>query len=87
MQEYGRANIIPMLLELDEIERFHPLQLWINYMNEVPSKRSGKPLDPGDFQRLLCFKDGLAVKPPPIPFEFSDNHEGWKYWLDHIRNY
>ena len=38
----------------------------------------------GDFQRLLCFKDGLVVEPPPIPFEFSDNHEGWKYWLDHV---
>ena len=41
----------------------------------------------GDFQRLLCFKDGLVVEPPPIPFEFSDNHEGWKYWLDHVRGY
>ena len=41
----------------------------------------------GDFQRLLCFQDGLSVKPPPIPFEFSDNHEGWKYWLDFVRNY
>ena len=41
----------------------------------------------GDFQRLICFKDGLVVEPPPIPFEFSDNHEGWKYWLDHVRGY
>ena len=41
----------------------------------------------GDFQRLLCFKDELVVEPPPIPFEFSDNHEGWKYWLDHVREY
>ena len=40
-----------------------------------------------DFQRLLCFKDGLVVEPPPIPFEFSDHHEGWKYWLDHVRGY
>ena len=39
-----------------------------------------------DFQRLVCFQDGFPVKPPPITFEFSDNHEGWKYWLDHIRN-
>ena len=41
----------------------------------------------GDFQRLLCFKDGLVVEPPPIPFEFSDNHDGWKYWLEHVRGY
>ena len=41
----------------------------------------------GDFQRLVCFKDGLAVKPPLIAFEFSDDHEGWKYWLDHVRGY
>ena len=40
-----------------------------------------------DFQRLVCFKDGLAVKPPPIAFEFSDDHKGWKYWLDHVRGY
>ncbi len=24
---------------------------------------------------------------PPIAFEFSDNHQGWKYWLDHVRGY
>ena len=41
----------------------------------------------GDFQRLICFQDGFVVKPPPMPFEFSDNHEGWKYWLDHVRGY
>ena len=41
----------------------------------------------GDFQRLLCFKDGYVVKPPPIAFEFSDDHQGWKYWLDHVRGY
>jgi hypothetical protein len=41
----------------------------------------------GDFQRLVCFKDGLSVKPPPIAFEFSDDHQGWKYWLDHVRGY
>ena len=29
----------------------------------------------------------IVVEPPPIPFEFSDNHEGWKYWLDHVRGY
>ena len=32
-------------------------------------------------------QDGIAVKPPPIPFEFSANHEGWKYWLDHVRGF
>jgi len=40
-----------------------------------------------DFQRLICFKDGLVVEPPPIPFEFSDDHQGWKYWLDHVSGY
>ena len=39
----------------------------------------------GDFQRLICFKDGIAVKPPPMEFEFSDEHDGWKYWLDPVR--
>ena len=37
-----------------------------------------------EFQRLICFVDGRVVKPPPIPFEFSDNPEGWKYFLDHV---
>jgi len=41
----------------------------------------------GDFQRLVCFRDGRVLKPPSIKMEFSDNHEGWKYWLDHVRGY
>jgi len=27
-----------------------------------------------------------VLKPPSVKMEFSDNHEGWKYWLDHIHN-
>jgi hypothetical protein len=41
----------------------------------------------GDFQRLVCFRDGRVLKPPSVKLEFSDNHEGWKYWLDHVRGY
>jgi len=39
------------------------------------------------FQRLICFRDGWVVKPPPIKFEYSDSPDGWKYWLDHIRGF
>ena len=46
MQQYGKPNIVPDMLESTEIERFDTLQLWINYMNDVPTKRTGKPLDP-----------------------------------------
>ena len=30
----------------------------------------------GDFQRLICFRDGRVLKPPSVKMEFSDNHEG-----------
>ena len=39
----------------------------------------------GNFQRIICFKDGFITKPPPTKLEISDYPEGWKYWLDHIR--
>jgi len=66
MQEYGIVNIVPMLLELEEIERFHPLQLWINHMNEAPTKRTGKPLDPTTvkmyFSRVKVYLHYMGVK-------------------------
>jgi len=39
------------------------------------------------FQRLICFVDGRVSKPPPIKMEYSDNLDGWKYWIDHVRGY
>ena len=33
MQQYGKPNIIPDMLESTEIERIDTLQLWISYMN------------------------------------------------------
>ena len=66
MQEFGRVNIIPHMLELTEIERFDVLQLWINYMNEVPSKRTGKPLDPATvkmyFSRVKVYLHYMGIK-------------------------
>ena len=41
----------------------------------------------GNFQRLICFIDGIVAKPPPTKMELSDYPDGWKYWLDHIRGY
>ena len=41
----------------------------------------------GNFQRLICFVDGMVAKPPPTKMELSDEPDGWKYWLDHIRGY
>lgn len=41
----------------------------------------------GNFQRLICFRKGWVVKPPPISMEISDHYDGWKYWLDHVRGY
>jgi hypothetical protein len=41
----------------------------------------------GKFQRVICFREGWALKPPPTSMEFSDEPEGWKYWLDHLRGF
>ena len=41
----------------------------------------------GNFQRLICFRQGWVVKPPPIMMELSDDCVGWKYWLDHVRGF
>jgi len=41
----------------------------------------------GNFQRLICFVDGIVSKPPPTKMEFSDKPEGWKNWLDHVRGF
>jgi integrase len=66
MQQYGKPNIIPDMLESTEIERIDTLQLWINYMNEVPSKRSGKPLDPATvkmyFSRVKVYLHYMGIK-------------------------
>jgi hypothetical protein len=40
-----------------------------------------------NFQRLICFRKGWVVKPPPIKMELSDDYVGWKYWLDHMKGY
>jgi len=39
MQEYGKANIIPDMLESTEIEVYDTLQKWISYMNNTQTKR------------------------------------------------
>ena len=66
MQQYGKPNIIPDMLESTEIERIDTLQLWINYMSEVPSKRSGKPLDPATvkmyFSRVKVYLHYMGIK-------------------------
>ncbi|QLH03137.1 hypothetical protein C5F47_06025 [Nitrosopumilus cobalaminigenes] len=40
-----------------------------------------------NFQRLICFREGWVVKPPPVGMEISDNPEGWKYWVEHLRGF
>ena len=40
-----------------------------------------------NFQRLICFRKGWVVKPPPIKMDLSDDYVGWKYWLDHMKGY
>jgi len=66
MQEYGKANIIPDLLESTEVERFDTLQLWINYMNNTPTKRTNKPLDPATvkmyFSRVKVYLHYMGIK-------------------------
>jgi integrase len=66
MQEYGKPNIIPDMLQSTEIERFDTLQLWINYMNDVPTKRTGKPLDPATvkmyFSRVKVYLHYMRIK-------------------------
>jgi len=38
---------------------------------------------------FIChsFVDGIVTKPPPTRMELSDEPDGWKYWLDHVRGY
>ena len=66
MQQYGKANIVPDMLESTEIERFDTLQLWINYMNETPTERTGKPLDPATvamyFSRVKVYLHYMGIK-------------------------
>ena len=66
MQQYGKANIIPDLLESTEVERFDTLQLWINYMNNTPTKRTNKPLDPATvkmyFSRVKVYLHYMGIK-------------------------
>ena len=66
MQQYGKANIIPDMLESTEIERFDTLQLWINYMNETPTERTGNPLDPATvamyFSRVKVYLHYMGIK-------------------------
>jgi integrase len=66
MQQYGKPNIVPDMLESTEIERFDTLQLWINYMNETPTERTGKPLDPATvamyFSRVKVYLHYMGIK-------------------------
>ena len=66
MQQYGKANIVPDMLESTEIERFDTLQLWINYMNETPTERTDKPLDPATvamyFSRVKVYLHYMGIK-------------------------
>ena len=66
MQQYGKPNIVPDMLESTEIERFDTLQLWINYMNETPTERTDKPLDPATvamyFSRVKVYLHYMGIK-------------------------
>ena len=66
MQQYGKANIVPDMLESTELERFDTLQLWINYMNETPTERTGNPLDPATiamyFSRVKVYLHYMGIK-------------------------
>ena len=66
MQEYGKANVIPDLLESTEEQRIDTLQLWINYMNDVPTKNTGRPLDPSTikmyFSRVKVYLHYMGIK-------------------------
>ena len=66
MQQYGKANIIPDLLESTEVERFDTLQLWVNYMNNTPTKNTGKPLEPATvkmyFSRVKVYLHYMGIK-------------------------
>ena len=66
MQQYGKANIVPDMLESTELERFDTLQLWFNYMNETPTERTDKPLDPATvamyFSRVKVYLHYMGIK-------------------------
>ena len=66
MQQYGKANFVSDMLESTEIERFDTLQLWINYMNETPTERTDKPLDPATvamyFSRVKVYLHYMGIK-------------------------
>jgi hypothetical protein len=57
-------------------------------MNQIRTYTKSNQLNmklQGDFQRLVCFRDGRGVKTTTIKMGFSDSHEGWKYWSDHVK--
>ena len=66
MQEYGKVNIIPDMLESTEIEVYDTLQKWISYMNNTPTKRTGKNLDPSTvkmyFSRVNVYLRYMGIK-------------------------
>tara|TARA_B110000495_G_C22814520_1_gene475453 strand:- start:209 stop:616 length:408 start_codon:yes stop_codon:yes gene_type:complete len=66
MQEFGKSNIIPDILESTETEVFDALQKWISYMNNMPTKRTGKTLDPATvkmyFSRVNVYLRYMGIK-------------------------
>jgi hypothetical protein len=66
MQEYGIVNIIPEMLKSTEIEVFDTLPKWISYMNNTPTKRTGKNLDPATvkmyFSRVNVYLRYMGIK-------------------------
>jgi integrase len=66
MQEYGIVNIIPEMLKSTEIEVYDTLQKWISYMNNTPTKRTGKNLDPSTvkmyFSRVNVYLRYMGIK-------------------------
>jgi integrase len=66
MQEYGKANIIPDMLKSTDDEVYDTLQNWISYMNNTPTKRTGKSLDPATvkmyFSRVNVYLRYMGIK-------------------------
>ena len=66
MQEHGKANIIPEMLKATEDEVYDTLQKWISYMNNTPTKRTGKSLDPSTvkmyFSRVNVYLRYMGIK-------------------------
>ena len=97
MQELGQANIIPDMLKATDDEVYDILQNWISYMNKMPTKRTGKSLDPATvkmyFSRVNVYLRYMGIKlhaedvKAELTFKRVSQEEKYVLQLDDIKKF